>query len=57
MPDAYAIALMVVLLETGTGTGPVHMVPVVEVGFVPSVVYRIVAPIVVLVIVTFCVDE
>jgi hypothetical protein len=40
-----------------TATGPEYRVPVVEVGAVPSVVYRMEAPAVPLAMVTFCVPE
>jgi hypothetical protein len=42
MPDVYAMALIVVVTETGIA--PVYNVPAVEVGVEPSVVYRMLAP-------------
>ena len=51
-PDRYAIALMVVFAVTAIGA--VNRVPVVEVGVLPSMVYRIVAPDVAVLMVTLC---
>jgi hypothetical protein len=50
MPVSYAIALMVWFLLTDTGE--LYNVPTVSLGVLPSVVYRIVAPDVVVAIVT-----
>jgi hypothetical protein len=54
MPDLYASAFSVKLLLTGTGL--VYNVPVVELGVLPSVVYRIDAPEVVVAMVTDCAE-
>ncbi len=51
-PTAYATALNVAALLSGTGA--LYTVPTVELGVLPSVVYRMPAPAVAVVIVTVC---
>jgi hypothetical protein len=53
-PALYATALIV--MDEGTESGPEYVVPAVSLGVEPSVVYRIVAPDVVVEIVTLCAD-
>ena len=52
IPPLYARALIVAVVEMVTG--PEYKMPVVEVGALPSVVYRIDAPEVIVLMVTVC---
>jgi hypothetical protein len=45
-----------IVMDEETGIGPEYTIPAVSLGVVPSVVYRIVAPDVVVEIVTLCAD-
>src|SRR5579871_5938725 len=54
MPPAYAMALMVVVLATVIGL--VYNVPAVSLGVLPLVVYRMEAPVVVVLMVTIWVE-